>query len=270
MDKVKNRFDNEVLEWDNKYKKPPKSIIPKSIIDEEIRLRSNYFYNLALDLYKKKWKISVLEIWCWTWRNISRIKSISNDIKAVWVDISENMIKFCKEKYNNIDFYVLDICNWFLEEQFDLIILPWVVWYLPNNKKAFENISSMQKKWWILSFTYWDKTSIPRIIREKFLNWPNYLVLNKTINFLRKILLKRKDIIKKWGNNSYFNLYDTKYIENLYKSNYKLIDSKNLCYSSWIFWKFSIFYSRVLNKVLFWKFSRLALTKILTLKKIDE
>jgi len=54
MDKVKNRFDNEVLEWDNKYKKPPKSIIPKSIIDEEIRLRSNYFYNLALDLYKKK------------------------------------------------------------------------------------------------------------------------------------------------------------------------------------------------------------------------
>lgn len=238
--KIEWRFDNEVDAWIKVHNKKL-----KNIISWEVYLRKKLTNNFLKDKYHNK-KINILEIGCGAGENVSYLSKNEPKWKIKGVDISSNMIAFCKTKKvnKNISFEVLNINKNNLNQKFDVIIMLGVVGYL-NNNKAFSNINNMLKEGGTLIFTYGNKKSLLRSIR----------------NLLQNI---KRSIFN--SNKSYFKNYNHKEIKKLIK-NYKIIKKYNLCYGVGL-GKWEINLSRFIeNKMNYESFLNLNLTNLVILKK---
>ena len=116
-----------------------------------------------LNEIKKYWKkeISILEFWCWWWRCIKYINENINWIKInyVWIDISNELLKYAK-KDNNKEIFICDDINNYIQktpqENFDFII--WIASF-QHIEKEIERLNLMKnfyrtlKYWWKLIMT---------------------------------------------------------------------------------------------------------------------
>lgn len=87
-----------------------------------------------------------------------------NNIKTKGVDISTDMIKLCKQKNNNIDFFVSDMTDYESKEKYDLITLTCdAVNHILEEKKLeklFSNVSNMLNEDGYLIFDIIDKNKL--------------------------------------------------------------------------------------------------------------
>ena len=84
-----------------------------------------YIKQEVTKIIKQKWKIKILELWCWSWRLYTYLLKFfpKELIEYKWIDISENLIKIAKQTWWN--FEVTDMLD-FLEKQdqqsFDFVV----------------------------------------------------------------------------------------------------------------------------------------------------
>ena len=112
---------------------------------------------------QKYWKkeISILEFWCWWWRCIKYLNENLKWIKInyVWVDISNELLKYAKKDNQKDNFIRDDICDYIQkipQENFDFII--WIASF-QHIEKEIERLNLMKnfyrtlKYWWKLIMT---------------------------------------------------------------------------------------------------------------------
>ena len=116
-----------------------------------------------LNEIQKYWKkeISILEFWCWWWRCIKYLHENLKWIKInyIWVDISNELLKYAKKDNPKDKFICEDISKYIqktAQEQFDFII--WIASF-QHIEQENERLSLMKnfyrtlKYWWKLIMT---------------------------------------------------------------------------------------------------------------------
>ena len=112
-----------------------------------------------LNEIQKYWKqeISILEFWCWWWRCIKYLHENLKWIKInyIWVDISNELLKYAKKDNPKDKFICEDICNYIQkapQENFDFII--WIA--------SFQHIERHEERLLLMknfyrTLKYWGK-----------------------------------------------------------------------------------------------------------------
>ena len=156
-------------------------------------------------------------------------------IKTTGIDISNDIIKLCKTKNNNINFFVSDMIEYLLKEKYDLITLTCdVVNHVLEEVKLellFSNIYNMLNDDGYLIFDIYDKEQLDLnndiiINRDDGIKIHYYIAEKKTlINtnvkvFQNENLVYEYDVLEK--------LYDIEFIKKLLiKCNFKIIKNEN-------------------------------------------
>ncbi len=264
VDGIKKRFNNEVNEWRNIYKsKASKS----DIIAWEALRRKEYVKQELVEYFFSR-EISLLDIGCGTGNVLSEILEINDSWKGTGVDISNNMIEFCKENNENGVYRVLDINCEKLNDQFDVALLMGVVGYLDNNGRVFNNIETMLKKDGFIIFTYGKSGTLSRRIRSIYLSWPNIPVLSGIINAFRKILRGSEPVLKSAIKD--FQLYTQDQLKRELDGKFSIIDTYNICYVAGTLGLLSVFFNRLLEKLFNGRDPlNLALTQIVIAQKVN-
>ena len=263
-DVVEKRFDREVKRWDSYHDKEI-----NDIIDWEVYKRKEIAKKVILKKFMNK-KCSILEIGCGAGNNLSEIVALDSKWNGYGVDISSKMIEFCKKKYKDepLDFETVNIDNSYVKrKKFDVIILLGVVGYLKSNKQLFEHIHNMSKKDAVVLFTYGNKTSIFRGIRQLYLNAFRTKVGNSVVNNLRKNILGRKDDIPLRKDEIIFYDYSEEELTKSFKKYFKKETSVSIIFSSGMLGSLSLMMSKPLEKVFYNRdYLHQGFTKILVLK----
>lgn len=256
---IRNRFDNETDKWSS-YEKNKFN----DIIGWEVYRRKMLVYEYLNKNFADK-NIKILEIGCGAGGNIAEFNK-NNGWKITGVDISPKMIEYCKNIFSNrksVDFRVLDIDAEKLDEKFDVIILLGVIGYVKSLKESFRNINAMLQVGGELIFTFGNKASIFRHLRNISLS----LVKNKFAREFLSNFMKNK-LGSVYTGKNFFKLYYLRKIKKDLPSDFYLADQYNLCFSAGLFGKFSVTFSRLIEKVFIkYNFLNLAMTKLLIFKK---
>lgn len=264
--KIKKRFDGETEIW-KKYHN--KNI--KTIIDKEIFERKQITKKYLLENYKNT-NIRILEIGCGTGNNLIEILELCNKWKGKGVDISTKMIDFCKDKFDNferVNFEELNIEEDDIKEKFDIVILLGVVGYLNSNKRTFQKINEVLNKNGEIIFTYGNKKSIFRKIRNLYSNWSKFKITRYIGNFIKVNLLSKPRTKK--NNCSYFKNYTEEEILNKIPDNFNIKKKYNIVYSSGIMQKISVIFSDIFKKILPKKIKKgQAFTKLIIAQKSEK
>ena len=265
--KVKKRFNSEINKWKKYHTEPI-----KDIIGQEIQKRKSIIKNFLEKKYKGK-NIKILEIGCGAGNNLIEIANLDKNWETRGVDISDNMINYCKNKYKNnknINFGVLNIEKDIIKQKFDVIILLGVVGYLDSNERAFQNINKMLKKNGDLLFTFGNKKSIFRKIRNLYLSALRHELFTKTRKIIRDKLLNKNEDITKYEK-SHFNSYKLNKIKKELPNNLKIESEYNLIFSSGIINQLSLHINNIFEKILPKKIKdKQAFTKLLVVNKQYE
>ena len=80
--------------------------------------------------------ISILEVGCGTGELLNGVRAT----RKVGIDFSPAMISIAKEKFQNIDFHVMEAENIQLDEKFDLIILSNLIGYVDDVEEVFKQL----------------------------------------------------------------------------------------------------------------------------------
>lgn len=92
----------------------------KELIEKFDKIPTRVFdIDNALKLYWKDKNVSILEIWCFTWREYDYIRNFSKNY--IWIDISKEAIKHAKNKFPDGEFLVWDIEEYKFDRKFDII-----------------------------------------------------------------------------------------------------------------------------------------------------
>lgn len=121
----------------------------------QIENRKKYFNKLALNRKKPRgfnayyWNeitnycdyfshtdISILEVGCGTGELLDGIRAK----RKVGIDFSEDMIAIAREKYQHIDFHVMEAENLQLDEKFDLIVLSNLIGFVDDVQEVFKQL----------------------------------------------------------------------------------------------------------------------------------
>ena len=125
---VKSHFDQIASEYD------------------EFKRKNQYYYdsikNLILDISSKLHFNSVLDIGCGT----GELLDYLNPKTGVGVDISPEMIRLAKKKFNKYEFNASDFDKIDLKKGFDLIIIIDVIEHLGNINKTLSKIKRVSKE----------------------------------------------------------------------------------------------------------------------------
>ena len=203
----------------------------------------------------KKWKIKILELWCWDWRLFNFLNKIFwKKIEYLWVDISKWLIEIAKKNNNfdNCNFIISDMLD-FLEnrkenEQFDFVIAVASLQHIPTRwerllilKHTYRILLYNWKfimfnwsfsKWffkkykaqilksliiWILSL--WTKSINDIMVPWKSDKWTIYRYYHIFFMFELKMLLKQTS----------FLIEKNCYINKRWEKSISRIDSRNSC-----------------------------------------
>ncbi len=233
--KIQNRFDSETPLWSAYHLGEVKTTVEREVIQ-----RKEVAKKIIKQHYLQK-NAEILEVGCGTGDNIAEILKLDKKWRGRGIDISTEMIEKAKEQYayDRLSFSVMDIEKEAPAEQYDVILLLGVVGYLQNNKQAFENIFKALKPGGLLLFTYGNKKSVFRKVRN----------------------------LRSRQKKSHFKSYYPKQIISWLPADAKVIQEHGLIYSTGFFGRFSVWVSKILEKII--KKDRLdqALTKFIVVKR---
>ena len=130
----------------------------------------DYFIDSYLDDSEWKW---FLDIWCWSWRLLEQFSTSFNidDIKYLWLDLSDEMLKHAKDNFSDKDFYHLNMLDldklkW---QKFDFIFFIASFHHLDNLEDRLNTLSKvieLLKENWKIFMTNWALNS--EINKEKY------------------------------------------------------------------------------------------------------
>lgn len=175
-----------------------------NIYDKDLPwLKFKYLFNF---IKNKHWK--VLEIGCWSWKNLRSLWYYTKNLDLYWVDIDEDAIKEWKKIYKDfIHFFCASGEKMpFKDNFFDYIIISDYLEHVLYLDPAISEMYRVLKKWWFIHAFIpceWQKFGIYRIFKKIF-----GFNVKKTwwhIQFLTKEWVKKK-LQKQW-----FVIKDIKY-----------------------------------------------------------
>jgi SAM-dependent methyltransferase len=188
-------------------------------------LKFKYLYNF---IKSKKWK--VLEVGCWSWKNLRSLWYYTKGLQLYWLDIDKDAIAEWEKLYGKfINFYCASWDNMpFKENYFDYIIISDYLEHVSDDNLAICEMHRVLKKWWFIHAFIpceWQKFGIYWIFKKIF--WFN--------------------IKKTWGHTQFFT---KQLIKKKLKAQWFVI--KDIKYSYHVFWQFMDFllYSLLLNKAI--------------------
>ncbi len=73
----------------------------------------------AIKLFWKNKNISILEIWCFSWREYSYIRNFTKNYTGI--DISKDAIRYAKNQFSDWEFIIWDIEDYNFEKKYDII-----------------------------------------------------------------------------------------------------------------------------------------------------
>ena len=158
-----------------------------------------------------KKNISILEFWCWWWRLIKFLNSNlkNKNIKYIWVDISEWLLKLAKKDNKQNVFLCEDITSYIKktkQESLDFIIWVASFQHIPTQKEKLYLIKSFYK-----SLKYWWKLiMLNRSISSWFIKKHKIIIIKsllKTIYTLWKHKLRDLKIPRKNNKKVYYRFY---------------------------------------------------------------
>ena len=128
-------------------KKDVKSHFDKYASDyDELKKKNQYYYDsikkLILDISGRFRFDSVLDIGCGTGEILNHLKPR----KGVGVDISPEMVRIAKSKYDDYEFIASDFDSLEITEKFDLIIVIDVIEHLGDMERTLANIRKYSNK----------------------------------------------------------------------------------------------------------------------------
>jgi len=147
-------------------------------------------------LKNKKW--NVLELWCWNWKILNKIKNVNNELNLNWLDYSSDMINQAKKGYDNINFInwnILNVEKIFWNTKFDIVYSVNTLHNLPTKDfiySTFEKMNFLTKKWWYIVFD----------IRNQFNPFINYWYFKnrkRGLNFWTLNIFNVLNIFKKFN-----------------------------------------------------------------------
>jgi len=202
----------------NKYIKKYSLKSLRSIGSENLKIK-NLRYSTILDeilLYKKENKFKILDVGCGlgNFYNFMINKKLTKKFDYSGIEINEIFLKECLRKFKNKNkFYLSDILNIKLHEDYNWIIFSGTFYHVPKNlskKLYFQHIKKVLNEAWkftktglIINFL---NENVDYKIKKLF--YPNYHDLNKFLNSLSRF---RKQI-------SNYPMYETTYI--IYKKDF--------------------------------------------------
>lgn len=89
---------------------------------------------------------SVLDVGCGTGSLLEIILNINPAAQLSGIDLSDQSIKICKEKFNSDNFWVMDCSREYSNQQFDLILCVDVIEHVKNDQDFLNNLSKMANK----------------------------------------------------------------------------------------------------------------------------
>jgi len=122
-----------------------------------VRLRNKFI----LSNLKKIWFDSIIDVWCWDWELLNRIKMHFSNKRYFWTDISDKVIERDKNNIENIEFFVSDIWDnkFNVNQGFDIVIASEVIEHIGNWQMVIKNLSKIINKNWycILTTQSWKR-----------------------------------------------------------------------------------------------------------------
>lgn len=209
------------------------------------------------DIVKKKGEIKIIELWCWDGRFYKYLREnfLKEQIKYVWMDLSENLIDIAKKENPDAKFEVNDMLD-FLEnknqQNYDLVL---AVASFQHIKKYTERLIILKNIYRLLDYN-------GKLI---MFNWSfsKWFLKKFKIHILKSIFLsiltlgKKKindiNIPWKWEKKTYFRYYHIFFLSELRKllncSGFLIKELKFIANN----WKKNCFWSSSRNSILIWE-----------------
>ncbi len=166
--------------------------------------------------------LSVLDVWCWSWRLIPYLKERNPGINYLWTDLSEWMISEAKRNFPDEKFLVLDMSDLSkLDSKYDFIFLIASYHHLNSPDIRLDVLKILHEKlvvWWKLLMTNWNLLSEENLSKYSWMR-----IIDNDFN------------IKIWSFHRYYHAFTLEELEILslkadfkIKSNYFSDDNRNI------------------------------------------
>ncbi|MEX1026551.1 MAG: class I SAM-dependent methyltransferase [Candidatus Paceibacterota bacterium] len=234
-EKIKNRFDLEPDLWSEYHNKTRKTVIEREVYQRKALAKR------AVKKYFQGRPAEILEVGCGTGDNLAEIVQEDEKWYGTGVDISPAMVQRATEKQSNerrLSFREMNIEKTVLDKKYDVVLLLGVVGYFGDNQKAFDTIFKALKPGGLFIFTYGNKKSIFRKVRN--------------------MRSKKK---------SYFRSYYPSEMKKLLPPDGKIIEEHGLIYSTGFCKGVSVAISTILEKVITQDRFDQALTKLVIVRR---
>lgn len=208
----------------------------------------DYIRKEVSNIIEKKWKIKILELWCWSGRLYTYLLEYfpKDLIEYKWVDISENLIKIAKKTW--WDFIISDMLE-FLEKQdqqsFDLVLAV----------ASFQHISTYRERLLIMKNIYrvLDYDGICMMFNWSFSKW---FFKKYTFNILKSFLIWILSLFTKPINDIFIPWKEKWKIYYRYYHIFFLFELRKLAKLSWFIIKDICYISKSWEKTVSYKNSR--------------
>lgn len=235
---------NFIKTYDNIANKFAKS--RKNMKWEEISYFVEKYFNLAKvgntglhSLSEIQKNISILDVWCWSWRLLEQIWEIywNYDFDYLWVDLSPEMIEEARKNFSDDMFEVLDMedLDKLEGKKFDFVFFIASFHhkkFLREREKTLKNLKKVLKEDSIVFMTNWALDS--EINKEKYKNAEIFFTENDFENiydFEEKQKEKKfwsKDFsIKFWEFYRYYHCFTLEELQFLFEeNNFEIIENR--------------------------------------------
>ena len=137
-----------------------------SKFESRIYMIEDILFWKLLNKYAKK-DSKILDFACWTGRKTSFLKEHYEDVR--WFDISDAMLSVARQKYQNIDFYKVDLWKDKVDEKFDLITAFRFFLNAEDSLKKYilKNMRDILKdSWYIIFNIHYNKYSLACLLQR--------------------------------------------------------------------------------------------------------
>ena len=109
---------------------------------------------------------SVLELWCFNWREYSYISEKTNNY--FWIDISKEAIEYANNKYNSNCFIVWDFENYIFDKSFDIVFAFASLIHsdFETTKNIFNKVYNLLNDWWIFYVSMKSNEKYAEVLKE--------------------------------------------------------------------------------------------------------
>jgi len=175
--------------YDKIYHKAHKLTQFISLKTNQKKEENSYLSNFLRKEYNKNNNISVLDIGCDEWRITNIIKNkVGTNINITWIDINSDAITIAQNKYNWINFQVLN--NRFIQDNlnnFDIIFSTHVMEHVPNMEEFIDlQIKLLKPNWKIVTIIPQERIRWELQLIPMFLNVFRWVFKNPHVRKISK------------------------------------------------------------------------------------